>query len=79
MLYIVIILVFVVWYVIYKILFGFCLCVVGEYLMVVDMMGINVYKMCYIGVCILGVFVGIGGVIFVMLIFNNFLGVIIIG
>ena len=47
--------------------------------MAADTMGINVYKMRYIGVCISGVFAGIGGAIFAMSISNNFSGATITG
>ncbi|TKJ05453.1 ABC transporter permease, partial [Bacillus cereus] len=77
--YIAIILAFVVWYVIYKTPFGLRLRAVGEHPMAADTMGINVYKMRYIGVCISGVFAGIGGAIFAMSISNNFSGATITG
>ncbi|MGQ0516911.1 ABC transporter permease subunit, partial [Bacillus sp. D-CC] len=70
--YIAIILAFVVWYVIYKTPFGLRLRAVGEHPMAADTMGINVYRMRYIGVCISGVFAGIGGAIFAMSIPNAF-------
>ncbi|CAM4018254.1 sugar ABC transporter permease [Bacillus manliponensis] len=70
--YIAIILAFVVSYVIYKTPFGLRLRAVGEHPMAADTMGINVYKMRYIAVCLSGLFAGIGGAVFATSISNNF-------
>ncbi|WP_369903043.1 ABC transporter permease [Bacillus manliponensis] len=70
--YIAIILAFVVSYVIYKTPFGLRLRAVGEHPMAADTMGINVYKMRYIAVCLSGLFAGVGGAVFATSISNNF-------
>lgn len=70
--YIAIMLAFVVSYVIYKTPFGLRLRAVGEHPMAADTMGINVYKMRYIAVCLSGLFAGIGGAVFATSIANNF-------
>lgn len=70
--YIAIILAFVVYYIIYKTPFGLRLRAVGEHPMAADTMGINVYKMRYIAVCLSGLFAGIGGAVFATSISNNF-------
>ncbi|MFB9762326.1 ABC transporter permease [Ectobacillus funiculus] len=72
--YIAIILAFVVWYMIYKTPFGLRLRAVGEHPMAADTMGINVYKMRYIAVCISGMFAGVGGAVFATSISGNFSG-----
>ncbi|MEI4802750.1 ABC transporter permease [Bacillus sp. NPDC077411] len=77
--YIAIILAFVVWYVIYKTPFGLRLRAVGEHPMAADTMGINVYKMRYIAVCLSGMFAGVGGAVFSTSISNNFSGSTITG
>lgn len=64
--YIVIIIAFIVWYVVYKTPFGLRLRAVGEHPGAADSMGVNVYKMRYIGVILSGLFSGLGGSIMVL-------------
>ncbi|SHJ84308.1 nucleoside ABC transporter membrane protein [Caminicella sporogenes DSM 14501] len=64
--YLVIAIVFVVWYVVYKTPFGLRFRAVGEHPGAADSMGINVYKMRYIGVILSGMFAGLGGAIMVL-------------
>lgn len=64
--YIVIIIAFVVWYVVYQTPFGLRLRAVGEHPGAADSMGVNVYKMRYIGVILSGMFAGLGGSIMVL-------------
>ncbi|RFU61592.1 ABC transporter permease [Peribacillus glennii] len=61
--YIAILLSIVVWYIIYKTPFGLRLRSVGEHPMAADTMGINVYKMRYLGVMLSGALGGIGGAV----------------
>lgn len=77
--YIAILLAFVVWYIIYKTPFGLRLRAVGEHPMAADTMGINVYKMRYLAVCISGMFAGVGGAVYATSISNNFSGATITG
>lgn len=60
------ILVVVSWYVIYKTPFGLRLRATGEHPHAVDSMGINVYKMRYIGVIVSGCLAGLGGAVMVL-------------
>lgn len=60
------ILVAVVTFVIYKTRFGLRLRACGEHPHAADSMGINVYKMRYLGVILSGVFAGLGGAILVL-------------
>ncbi|MCT4565666.1 MAG: ABC transporter permease [Maledivibacter sp.] len=64
--YIVILIALVVWYIVYKTPFGLRLRAVGEHPGAADSMGINVYKMRYIGVILSGMFAGLGGSIMVL-------------
>jgi len=64
--YIIILIVIVVWYIVYKTPFGLRLRAVGEHPGAADSMGINVYKMRYIGVILSGMFAGLGGSIMVL-------------
>ncbi|CAH0346123.1 ABC transporter permease [Bacillus sp. CECT 9360] len=61
--YIAILLAILVWYIIYKTPFGLRLRSVGEHPMAADTMGINVYKMRYVGVILSGALGGIGGAV----------------
>lgn len=64
--YLVILLVFIVWYIVYKTAFGLRLRAVGEHPSAADSMGINVYKMRYVGVILSGMFAGLGGGVMVL-------------
>ncbi|MFZ5965740.1 MAG: ABC transporter permease [Bacillota bacterium] len=64
--YLVMIIAIIVWYIIYKTPFGLRLRAVGEHPGAADSMGINVYKMRYIGVILSGMFAGLGGSIMVL-------------
>lgn len=77
--YLAIIVAILVWYIIYKTPFGLRLRSVGEHPMAADTMGINVYKMRYIGVILSGIFAGIGGSVYALSISGNFTGLTIAG
>lgn len=64
--YISILLVFITWYVIYKLPFGLRLRATGDNPHAVDSVGISVTKMRYIGVVISGLLAGLGGGIMVL-------------
>lgn len=64
--YLSLVLVIISWYVLYKTPFGLRLRATGEHPHAVDSMGINVYKMRYIGVILSGCFAGLGGGIMVL-------------
>ncbi|WP_432665664.1 ABC transporter permease [Wukongibacter baidiensis] len=64
--YLVVLIVIIVWYVVYKTPFGLRLRAVGEHPGAADSMGINVYRMRYIGVILSGMFAGLGGSIMVL-------------
>ena len=60
------------WWLLYKTRFGLRLRSCGENPQAADTMGINVYKMRYIGVLISGFMAGIGGAVFAEAISGNF-------
>ena len=64
--YIVLAIAIAVWYVVYFTPFGLRLRAVGEHPSAADSMGINVYRMRYIGVILSGMFAGLGGAIMVL-------------
>ncbi|SHK27663.1 ABC transporter permease [Paramaledivibacter caminithermalis] len=64
--YMIILIAILVWYIVYKTPFGLRLRAVGEHPGAADSMGINVYKMRYIGVILSGMFAGLGGGIMVL-------------
>lgn len=70
--YVAIIVAVLVWFVMYKTAFGLRLRSVGEHPMAADTMGINVYKMRYIGVIISGALAGIGGGVYAQSITSDF-------
>lgn len=64
--YLALILVLISWFVLYQTPFGLRLRATGEHPHAVDSMGINVYKMRYIGVILSGCFAGLGGAVMVL-------------
>jgi len=64
--YLALFLVVVSWFVLYKLPFGLRLRATGEHPHAVDSMGINVYKMRYIGVLLSGCFAGLGGAVMIL-------------
>ncbi|WP_079508494.1 ABC transporter permease [Mesobacillus jeotgali] len=70
--YVAIIVAVIAWFVMYKTAFGLRLRSVGEHPMAADTMGINVYKMRYIGVIISGALAGIGGGVYAQSITSDF-------
>ncbi len=64
--FIIIALAFIVWYIVYQTPFGLRLRAVGEHPSAADSMGINVYRMRYIGVILSGMLAGLGGSIMVL-------------
>lgn len=64
--YVAVILVIITWYSVYKTRFGLRLRATGEHPHAADSMGINVYKMRYIGVFLSGILAGLGGSVMVL-------------
>ena len=65
-------LVILTWYIVFKTSFGLRLRACGEHPQAADSVGINVYKMRYFGVAISGALAGIGGLVFVIPTSTNF-------
>lgn len=74
--YLVLLIVLVVWYVLYKRPFGLRLRACGEFPQAAESMGVNVIKMRYIGVCLSGCFAGLGGGILVLTYNGEFTGAV---
>ncbi|KAE9630268.1 MAG: ral nucleoside transport system permease protein [Epulopiscium sp.] len=72
--YVVILIVVVSWYVLYKRPFGLRLRACGEHPQAADSMGINVIRMRYIGVIISGILAGLGGAIVITTYSGEFSG-----
>lgn len=74
--YLVLLIVLIVWFVLYKKPFGLRLRACGEYPQAAQSMGVNVIRMRYIGVFMSGVFAGLGGAILVLTYNSEFTGAV---
>ncbi|MFV9509788.1 ABC transporter permease [Tepidibacillus sp. LV47] len=70
--YLAFLLVFIVWFVLYKTKFGLRVRAVGEHPKAADSLGVNVYKIRYIAVLLSGVFAGFGGAAMSIAVVSNF-------
>lgn len=77
--YIAFLLVFIVWYVLYKTKIGLRIRSVGEHPRAADTLGIDVYKVKYLAVILSGVFAGFGGAAMSLAAVSNFRATLISG
>lgn len=70
--YMAFILVFIVWFLLYKTRFGLRLRAVGEHPRAADTLGVNVFKVKYIAVILSGIFAGFGGAAMSIAVVSNF-------
>lgn len=70
--YIAFLLVFIVWFLLYKTRFGLRLRAVGEHPRAADTLGVNVFKIKYIAVILSGIFAGFGGAAMSIAVVSNF-------
>ena len=70
--YMAFVLVFIVWFLLYKTRFGLRLRAVGEHPRAADTLGVNVFKIKYIAVILSGIFAGFGGAAMSIAVVSNF-------